>query len=187
MRVLICYGTTEGQTRKIAEFVADIVREKGHEAALFDASDVSALEPSRCQAAILAGSVHMGRYQGALVHHIRDWHERLNGMPSAFISVSLAAAGDDPHGRAEIDETAQKMLRDSGWLPKATLHAAGALRFTQYDFFKRWIMRAIARQHQSDVDVHSDTEYTDWDDVRVFVEDFLAKLPTEGDDEKKAG
>ncbi len=28
MRVLICYATTEGQTRKIADFVADLVNEE---------------------------------------------------------------------------------------------------------------------------------------------------------------
>lgn len=177
MRILICYGTTEGQTRKIAEFVADIVKKHGHEAALFDAIEVGEVEASRCQAAILAGSVHIGRYQTALVHRIRRWHERLNAIPSAFISVSLAAAGDDPHEHAEIDEIAQKMFNDTGWHPARTLHAAGALRFTQYDFFKRWAMRLIALQRREKIDTHVDTEYTDWPAVTRFVEDFLATLP----------
>ncbi|MCP4307712.1 MAG: protoporphyrinogen oxidase, partial [bacterium] len=177
MRILIVYGTTEGQTRKIAEYVADIVREHGHEAALFDANVATETAPARCQAAILAGSVHMGRYQSALVHHARAWHEQLNAMPSVFISVSLSAAGNDPHERSEIDEIAQRMLRDTGWHADATLHAAGALKFTEYDFFKRWIVRAIAKQHQADASKDSDTEYTDWSAVKAFVESFLAKLP----------
>lgn len=176
MRILIVYGTTEGQTRKIAEFVADIIRQHGHDTAVFDASAVNEAEPARCQAAILAGSVHMGRYQRALVHHMHAWHDRLNAIPSAFISVSLSAAGDDPHERAEIDEIAQNALRDAGWHPDAVLHAAGALRFTQYDFFKRWIMRAIAKQHQANVEKTSDTEYTDWPAVKEFIELFLANL-----------
>ena len=46
MRILICYGTTEGQTRKIAEFIADVVKRGGHEPALFDATAVSELEYS---------------------------------------------------------------------------------------------------------------------------------------------
>ena len=177
MRILICYGTTEGQTRKIAEFVADIVRKHGHDAALFDATEIGEVEASRCQAAILAGSVHMGRYQTALVYHIRRWHETLNAMPSAFISVSLSAASNDPHERSEIDEVAQKMLQEAGWRPQATHHAAGALLFTQYDFFKRWAMRLIAMQRKEKVDPHVDTEYTDWPALTRFVEDFLASLP----------
>jgi len=177
MRVLICYGTTEGQTRKIAEFVADRVRKGGHEATLCDATAAGAVEAARADAAILAASIHIGRYQAALVHRARDWHERLNAIPSAFISVSLSAASDDPHERAEIDEIAQKMLHETGWRPAATLHAAGALRFTQYDFFKRWAMKLIALQHRQQVDTRSDREYTDWAELGRFVEAFLAKLP----------
>ena len=177
MRVLICYATTEGQTRKIAEFVADLVNRSVHEATLSDATVVSDLEPSRSEAAILAGSVHIGRYQTALVHRIHQWRDALNAMPSAFISVSMAAASDDPHARAEVDELCQKMLQSTGWTPAMTLHAAGAIRFSQYDFFKRMVMRLLARQMARDADPHADHEYTDWDSVRRFVESFLAALP----------
>ena len=31
-KILITYGTTEGQTAKIAEFIADVIRDLGHEA-----------------------------------------------------------------------------------------------------------------------------------------------------------
>lgn len=177
MRVLICYGTTEGQTRKIAEFIGDLVTRGGHEAVLCDATTVGAVEASRADAAILAASIHIGRYQAALVHRARDWHERLNAIPSAFVSVSLSAASADPHERAEVDEIAQKMLHETGWRPGATLHAAGALRFTQYDFFKRWAMKLIALQHRQPIDTRSDQEYTDWAELGRFVEAFLAKLP----------
>jgi len=36
LNVLIVYGTTEGQTRKIAEWTAMHIRESGHEAELLD-------------------------------------------------------------------------------------------------------------------------------------------------------
>ncbi len=176
MRVLICYATTEGQTRKVAEFVADLLKEAGHEPALFDATVADEVEPGRFEAAILTGSVHIGRYQSALVHRIHQWRDALNAMPSAFISVSMAAASDDPHARAEVDELCQKMLQAAGWTPTMTLHAAGAIRFSQYDFFKRLAMRLIARQMGRDDDPHVDHEYTDWDSVRRFVESFLASL-----------
>jgi menaquinone-dependent protoporphyrinogen oxidase len=177
MRILICYATTEGQTRKIADFVADLVTKSGHEPAVFDATVVSELEPARSGAAILTGSVHIGRYQTALVHRIHQWRDALNAMPSAFISVSMAAASEDSHDRAEVDELCQKMLQAAGWRPTMTLHAAGAIRFSQYDFFKRMVMRLLARQMGRHVDPHGDNEYTDWDSVRRFVEAFLATLP----------
>ncbi len=177
MRILVCYGTTEGQTRKIAEFIADLIGKRGHEPALFDAAGVNELEAARCEAAILAGSVHIGRYQSALVHRMHQWRDALNAMPSAFVSVSLAAASEDLHDRAEADELCQKMLHETGWTPKMTLHAAGAIRFSQYDFFKRLAMRLIAHQMRRGVRPDGDEEYTDWASVERFVESFLATLP----------
>lgn len=177
MRILICYGTTEGQTRKIADFIADIVKRRGHEPAVFDATAVSDLEPSRSGAAILAGSVHMGRYQSALLHRISRWRTELNAMPSAFISVSMSAASEDSHDRAEVDEICQKMLRETGWTPKATHHAGGAIRFSEYDFFKRWVARMVARQMRRDARPGEDQEYTDWPALAAFVESFLSSLP----------
>jgi menaquinone-dependent protoporphyrinogen oxidase len=177
MRILVCYGTTEGQTRKIADHAADLIRKHGHEAAVFDATVVSESEPSRCDAAILAGSVHVGRYQSALVHRIHQWREALNTMPSAFISVSISAASEDSHDRAEVDELCQKMLHEAGWAPRMTLHAAGAIRFSEYDFFKRWAVRLLALQMRREADPHADHEYTDWTSVSRFVEAFLATLP----------
>ena len=32
IRILIPYGTTEGQTARISEYVADVIRDHGHEA-----------------------------------------------------------------------------------------------------------------------------------------------------------
>jgi menaquinone-dependent protoporphyrinogen oxidase len=49
---------------------------------------------------------------------------------------------------------------------------AGALKYTQYDFFKRYIMRMIAQQAGGDTDTSHDTEYTDWDDVGRFVDEY---------------
>jgi menaquinone-dependent protoporphyrinogen oxidase len=37
MRILIPYGTTEGLTARISEYVADVIRARGHEA---DAVDI---------------------------------------------------------------------------------------------------------------------------------------------------
>jgi menaquinone-dependent protoporphyrinogen oxidase len=174
MRFLICYATTDGQTRKVAEYVADLIREKGHEVDVCDANMASDVDPSRFQAAVMAGSVHMGRYQPALLHQIRRWRGALNAMPTAFVSVSLSAGSNDPHVRAEIDECAQHMLNETGFKPAATLHVAGAIRFSQYDFFRRWLMRLAAKQMDKSADLGKDQEYTDWNAVSAFVDRFVA-------------
>lgn len=174
MRMLICYASTDGQTRKIAEYIADLVRMKGNEADIVDASMAQNVEPSHYQAVVLAGSVHMGRYQTPLVYQIRRWRDALNAMPTAFVSVSLSAASHDPHVRGEADECAQHMLKEAGVKPAVTLHVAGAIRFSQYDFFRRWLMRLVAKQMDRDVDPGADLEFTDWDALAASVDQFVA-------------
>lgn len=46
--------------------------------------------------------------------------------------------------------------------------------FSQYDFFKRWIMRRIAREKGTPSDTSQDYEFTDWLALDGFVDDFLA-------------
>ena len=174
MRMLICYATTDGQTRKVAEYIADLVRMKGNEADIVDASVADNVEPSQYQGVVLAGSVHMGRYQTPLIYQIRRWRDALNAMPTAFVSVSLSAASQDPHAHAEVDECAQHMLKEAGLHPTVILHVAGAIRFSQYDFFRRWLMRLVAKQMDRDIDPGADMEFTDWDALSASVDKFLA-------------
>jgi menaquinone-dependent protoporphyrinogen oxidase len=176
MRVLICYATTDGQTQKVAEYIAEAVRKKGHQADVFDANTAEGVDPSEYQAVILAGSVHIGRYQTAFTHRIRYWREALSAVPTAFVSVSLAAASNDPHVHAEIDECAQHMLKEVGLQPAVTIHVAGAMRFSEYDFFRRWLMRLAAKQMGKDVDPTKDQEFTDWDALATSIDRFLASV-----------
>lgn len=176
--VLIVYGTTEGQTRKIAEFMAERVRRHGHEVEIHDATAVPArLDVGASAAVIVAGSLHMGRHQGALEHFVRHHHATLDRLPGAFVSVSLAAAGD-AEDRRDAQGCADQFLGATGWRPTRTHLVAGAFRYTQYDFFKRWIMRRIAREKGMSTDTSHDLELTDWDDLARFVDDFVAAIPT---------
>jgi menaquinone-dependent protoporphyrinogen oxidase len=171
--ILIAYGTTEGYTRKIAEFIADEIRRYGHEADVIDTAGAPAQQvPPIYAGAILGGSLHAGRYQSSLAHFIKANLEWLAAIPTAFFSVGLAVVGDDRAMRAEAEQQAERFLADTGLRPGMVRHIAGALLFTQYDFFKRVIMRSIARRSGHDTDTSHDTEYTDWDDVRRFAAEY---------------
>ncbi len=173
--ILIVYGTTEGQTRKIAEFIADNLKARGVEFDLVDSATASAkLTQPVYVAAIACGSLHQHRFQAALVHFVRENKAWLDGIPTAFVAVSLAAAMKDEQDRAELQRVVETFYRDIGWTPGMTRHVAGALRYSQYDYFKRLIMKLIAKRQGGDTDTSRDHEYTDWDDLRHFVEEFVA-------------
>lgn len=172
-RLLIAYGTTEGHTRKIAEFAADIARRDGCEVVLIDSTAAPAVPGRDCDAAILAASVHEGKHQSAMTHFVNDNASWLNRVPSVFLSVSLGIAAADPRSKAEAEDNLRQFLAETGWQPVRTRCIAGALRYTRYSFFKRLVMRLIAQRNEGDTDTSRDYEYTDWEDLRRFIAAFL--------------
>jgi len=176
MKILICYASTEGQTRKIARFAADQLFSLGHTVELLSARDADLLDLENCDAAILAASVHVGKLQPELAEFAAAHAGGLNRMPSLLLQVSLAAAGDDPGDHAELDRIAAEFCKTAGWTPAATHQVAGAFRFTQYDFFRSWAMRWIAARKGQEVDPHKDREYTDWSALSAILHDWSETL-----------
>jgi menaquinone-dependent protoporphyrinogen oxidase len=172
--ILVAYATTEGHTRKVAEFIAERLRIRGHRVDLVDVAGAAAGAMSAAYlAAFIGGSVHNHKHQSALLHFVKANRHWLASLPVALFSVSLAAAGPDMDARVEAQRLADEFVEESGLAPRLTACIAGALKYTQYDYFKRLIMRLIARQTGRSTDTSQDTEYTDWDDVERFVDEFL--------------
>ena len=174
MKILVAYGTTEGQTRKIARFTADRLADAGHAVELLDVADAEGLDLGRFGAAVLAGSIHGGRYQRALTEFARANAQALGARPTLFLSVSLSAAGADAEDWEGIRGIAERFAQETGWRPGQVEHVAGAFRFGEYDYFKGWMMRRIAREKGETVDPKGDTEYTDWDALAGTVDDWAA-------------
>lgn len=169
-RLLIVYGTSEGQTRKIAGYIAGVAREMGIDADAADSAAGPPLAVGRYDAVVVAGSVHVGRHQRSLVDFVRRNRVALQRRPTAFFSVSLAATGSDLPGARRC---ADAFLRETGWRPGRTHLVAGALMYSRYGFITRWMMRRIARKAGGGTDTSRDYEYTDWPRLRADVEAFL--------------
>ncbi|HEY8519535.1 MAG TPA: menaquinone-dependent protoporphyrinogen IX dehydrogenase [Gammaproteobacteria bacterium] len=175
-RLLIAYGTTEGQTAKIAAHIGDAARRVGLEVAVCPAAEIDEAEPARYDAIVVGGSLHDGRYQRAVRDFVARHRELLAARPSAFFSVSLAAASRDPAERAEAMRIARDFTAAAGWTPRQIASFAGALKYTQYSWLKRALMKHIARKEGGDTDTSRDFEYTDWDDVTRFAEAFAREV-----------
>ena len=172
--ILVAYGTTEGQTRKIAEFIAERLRIRGHRVDLVDTATPAAQQLGAAyQAAIVGGSLHQQRHQRSLEHFLKDNRVWLGAMPLALFSVSLSAALDDMDSRLEARRLLDELADDCGLKPRVVRCIAGALKYTQYDYLKRQLMRMIARHYDKPTDPAQDVEYTDWGDVESFVDEFL--------------
>lgn len=174
MIILVGYATVEGQTRKIADAVATAIEARGDRALLFDITSGGEYAVAHPEAAILCAPVHAARYPAAFSGFVRQEASWLNSVPSAFVSVSLLIRSEFEGEREEAMHFPDAMISDSGWRPAMIHHAAGALRYTEYDFFKRWIIRRMAEVENAPTDVSRDHEFTDWSTLTRFVGDFLA-------------
>lgn len=181
MRILIVYGTTEGHTRELSEFIANCLGRDGQEVIVKDAGGKDQVpDPHLYDLVFLAASLHVGRYQAPLIKFARTHHEVLNEKPAAFISVSLSAAGENPDDWEGLDQCVTRFLNETMWKPSALYHAAGAIRYSQYDFFKRLAIKFIAARRGQHTVTSRDYDLTDYDALRTFVLDFAKSVTRAG-------
>src|SRR5579864_6618935 len=135
MHILIVYGSTEGYTRDLCQFVSRALTGVGNVVTVCDAaSGVAGINLSSFDVIFLAASLHVGRYQPSLVQFARSNQEFLNRTAPAFISVSLSAAGENPEDWEGLEQCLARFLHETRWMPKSVYQAEGAIRFSQYDF-----------------------------------------------------
>ena len=173
---LILYATTEGQTARIAERIARMLRSRGHAADTRPAGEVRAdLDALGYDGVIVGASIHYGRHPRYLRSLVRRQRAALEGRPSAFFSVSLSAGG--PGAKPEAARRyLEAFLRQSGWRPQQSATFAGALPYSKYGAFKRLLMIAFVGLGGGDMDASRDYEYTDWDAVERFADTFAKRL-----------
>ncbi len=171
--IYIPYGTTEGQTAKIADFIMDVVQAHGHTAQTADIKHAGDAIPEGFDAVMVGASVHMGKHEDYIRDFVQKNRATLESRPSALFSVSLAAHGDAENAESYVE----KFEEETGWRPAQVGLFSGALLYTQYGFIKRLVMKKIASDKGSlDLDTSRDYVYTEWDGVKRFAEDFLGRL-----------
>lgn len=187
--VAVLYSTREGQTQRISEHVAAGLRGRGLDAAASNVRERDAGSDLDAYAAVvLAASVHAGRHEREMIELARTHRERLDGMPNAFLSVTLSEAGAERTGAtaeerarstADVKKMIDRFVQDTGWHPKRIVPVAGALRYTRYNFLVRFVMKRIARAAGGSTDTSRDQEYTDWRALDDFVTAFADEVKSQ--------
>lgn len=176
MKLLIVYGTTDGQTAKIARHIFERAHGMGHSVALEHAEGHNLVPPEGFDAVIVAGSIHAGGFQPPLVEYAKTHQSTLAKRPTMFLSVSLTAAGDDEHEWEGLRECIARFSDETGWIPGRVEHVAGAFKFADYGFFTYWAMRWIARNKGEDVEPRENREFTDWDALDLLIDEWTAEV-----------
>lgn len=176
MSVLVFYATVEGHTEKIARHLAARLEKAGLRVEVASADQAGFCDPGTYEAAIMCAPIHIGRYPSSFVSFVSNWKASLQAVPDALVTVSLAIASEIEEERSEARAYPQRLIEQTGWKPDETFDVAGALKYTEYDFFRRWIMRRIAGKEGGPVDTSKDHELTDWAALDAFADSFAARV-----------
>ena len=135
-RVLVVYGTTEGQTAKIASALASTLRKCGLWVEVAEARPDWDPAPEDYAAVIVAGSVHAGGYQRRLQAWVRSHARALEARPTAFVSVCLAIVKPTPEVLRDLAAIMERFFSATGWRPRETKFVAGALPYSKYGWVR---------------------------------------------------
>ena len=173
-KVLILYGTGEGHTRKIANRIAEKIREKGHNVEVVKGNKADrGFSPVGFDAAIIGTSIHMGLHQISIRKLVKAHQAAFTGIPVAYFCVCLTAASDKPEDKQQVEHYIDEFKSYTGLQPLLTASFAGALRYPYYNFIKRYMIKLVARKLGLDTDTKKEYEYTDWVAVDRFTEQCL--------------
>ncbi|MCK3655108.1 protoporphyrinogen oxidase [Pasteurellaceae bacterium Macca] len=174
MKTLILYLTTDGQTRKIAEKMAETFA---------DCTLISLREQPQIQAEklqdydciILGASIRYGHFDPILEAFIQQHQGLLKSKKSAFFSVNLTARKAN-RNTPETNTYTRKLLARIAWQPQYVAVFAGALFYPRYQWFDRVMIRFIMKITGGDTDTRREYEYTDWQKVTEFAQKIAKKL-----------
>ena len=182
MRAAVFYATREGQAQRVAERVAHDVRSRGVAIDLVNVKDIGgAIDWSGYNAAFVVASVHAGHHEKEMIAFVKTWKDELVRLHAPFLSLTLSQAGAErtsntPAQRETAHADALRMIEDftkaTGWRPEHALTVAGALAYSKYNFFVKWIMKRIASKAGFDSPATRDYEFTNWRAVDRFVEEY---------------
>ncbi|WP_207956240.1 flavodoxin domain-containing protein [Rubrobacter marinus] len=107
---------------------------------------------------------------------VRENREVLERVPSAFFSVSMTAREGTEEACKKVEEYVEGFAQETGWHPERVGVFAGAIPYTRYGFVKKRLIRSMAKEMGVGTDISRDFEYTDWEAVRHYTEEFLEEV-----------
>jgi menaquinone-dependent protoporphyrinogen oxidase len=180
MRAAVFFATREGQSERVADHIAHDLRTRGIDTDVVDVKHVHGeFDWFGYDAAFVVASVHLGHHEKEMVEFVRRSKRELERLQAPFLSLTLSAAGAElpdnpPQVREAAHADAERMIdgfvNETGWRPEHALTVAGALAYTRYNFFVKWVMKRIAHKAGFDGPATRDYEFTNWPSVDRFVE-----------------
>jgi len=176
-RIGIVFESQYGHTKKVAERVAQRAAEAGYEVRLVQVAEAAASDIEGSDAVVLLAPVYDRQHAEALTAFAKEHRVRLAARPTAFFSVSLAAAiKNDVVVRESTGKLVREFLDATGLLPTTIAKVAGALDYPAYPSTFRRTMRAASLVLRLPTDTSRAHDLTDWAAVDRATSHFIRHL-----------
>ena len=174
MKTLILYFTTDGQTKLIAERLAEHITHETELRSLREHANMTDEQLAAFDQIVIGASVRYGHFNPLVYQFIAQHFAILNQKTTAFYGVNLTARKPNrqtPESNTYIRKLLQKIL----WRPTHVEVISGALFYPRYSWFDRTMIRFIMKLTKGETDITREYEYTDWAQVERFAQR-LSKL-----------
>jgi menaquinone-dependent protoporphyrinogen oxidase len=121
---------------------------------------------------IVGSSIIRGKHRASIDRFVSEHRQALNTLPTAFFSVSGAAASADATEQYEARRMMESFLTKHSWTPDLVATFGGAISYTRYSPLIRFVMKRISRKEGGPTDTTRDHELTDWARVDDFADHF---------------
>ncbi len=175
-KVLVVYSGVYGHTHKVCEAMRPVLEAHGATVTLAALPEEQP-EPSAFDAVLIGAAIRNGKHNPAVLEFIERHQAMLAQKVNAFFSINLVAR--KPHkNTAETNPYTRAFLQSSPWQPQQVGVFGGRLDYRRYRPFDRWVIRFIMWMNKGPTDLDTQVEFTDWDAVARFAEDFAVRLKT---------
>jgi len=172
MKVLLLYSTRDGHALQIAKTIAAIFDAKAQEYDLVNLDVPLSVQPSQYEAVLVIAAIRYGYFRPSVLAFARTYYNLLNNKPTGFLGVCLTAR--KPKKRLpQYNAYLRKFLSKTQWRPLLCEGIAGALRYPQYRWWDRQLIRLIMLMTGGETNTKAEIVYTDWDQVTRLANAFL--------------
>lgn len=176
MQTLIIYSTIDGQTKRICDVIAQACLAKQETVKLVDLAQANTLDLTNYDKILIGASIRYGKHRPQLFEFIQQHQEVLRSKVNGFFSVNVVARKPQKN-TPTTNPYMKKFAELSAWQPQMLAVFAGRINYPAYRFVDRFMIRFIMWLTKGPTDTSQSYEFTDWQQVAKFAEDFsLAKV-----------
>ena len=165
IETLIIYSTTDGQTIKICNKLAEEIF--NNNVKLCSLKDVNREDLKSYNKIIIGASIRYGKHNPRVIEFVKKNLEIFNQIKTAFFSVNVVARKKNKN-TPETNPYVKKFLNKTKWKPTKLSVFAGKVDYPSYRFLDKYIIRLIMWFTKGPTDVTKSYEFTNWDEVKKF-------------------